>query len=350
MMKKGFQWIEGDIPLGINERGYCQMWSLFFMETILLNPTLDTGAIIEACLNLGNYEPEYFRNLIRGYTLQLGEEVHEAFRSFLGDDFKFARPQDTEDMSQMLELIRQRLSWKKVVKELSQANPSENKYFPLKDFLDITMNVNDVKTCEDVSVYIHFLLKNELLDKKLFTYVERPETLTKLRKDLITLMVRHQFSFEKLHEAMLDKFYKMKSPQLITYMLFSETYPPKFIENELVKFPFDGEPYKHIFAVNENYFPPFFKKCCDAFRKGWVPSKTKPSLAEVEKNTIANPKSTDVALGLIFDFSAFMIEPWTIEQKNEVLHGELIRYDMTLKDMHSYLKFYEEMKEKFLFL
>lgn len=51
------------------------MWSMFMMETILLNPTLNTQDIIEQCINIGKEDPIYFKNVIRGYTQQIAKEM-----------------------------------------------------------------------------------------------------------------------------------------------------------------------------------------------------------------------------------------------------------------------------------
>jgi len=75
--RTGFQLIEGLLPENEKEQGYCQMWNMFMMETILLNPTLNTKDIIEKCIEIGKDEPEYFKNLVRGYTQQIAREIKE---------------------------------------------------------------------------------------------------------------------------------------------------------------------------------------------------------------------------------------------------------------------------------
>jgi len=75
--RKGFQAIENMLPNNKKEQGYCQMWSMFMMETILLNPTLNTKDIIENCIEIGKNNPEYFKNLVRGYTQQVAREIKE---------------------------------------------------------------------------------------------------------------------------------------------------------------------------------------------------------------------------------------------------------------------------------
>jgi len=80
---RGFQGIENMLPSREREHGYCQLWSMFMMETTLLNPTLNTRDIIQQCLDIGKRNPEYFKNVIRGYTFQMAKELQK----FLGPDF-----------------------------------------------------------------------------------------------------------------------------------------------------------------------------------------------------------------------------------------------------------------------
>ena len=77
---EGFQAIENEFAKDPDEGpGYCQMWSLFLIETVLLNPTLSTTAILEKCLTVSNKNPRYVTELIRGYVLQMSEEMHRYF-------------------------------------------------------------------------------------------------------------------------------------------------------------------------------------------------------------------------------------------------------------------------------
>ena len=75
MSKNGFQGIENLLPENKKEAGFCQMWTMFLMETILLNPTLNTQTIIEDCIQIGKNDPNYFKNLIRGYLQQISREI-----------------------------------------------------------------------------------------------------------------------------------------------------------------------------------------------------------------------------------------------------------------------------------
>ena len=72
----GFQELEEKIKsLKIEGLGYCQMWSLFVMETLLKNPTLKTVDIMNECYRISKNDPLYLKNLIRGYTTMISEEI-----------------------------------------------------------------------------------------------------------------------------------------------------------------------------------------------------------------------------------------------------------------------------------
>jgi hypothetical protein len=72
----GFQELEEQIKsLEIEGLGYCQMWSLFVMEALLKNPTLKTVDIMNECYRISENDPLYLKNLIRGYTSLISEEI-----------------------------------------------------------------------------------------------------------------------------------------------------------------------------------------------------------------------------------------------------------------------------------
>jgi hypothetical protein len=77
---EGFQAIENEFAKDSDEGpGYCQMWALFMIETVLLNPTLSTAAILEKCLAVSDKNPRYVTDLIRGYVHQISEEMHDYY-------------------------------------------------------------------------------------------------------------------------------------------------------------------------------------------------------------------------------------------------------------------------------
>ena len=65
----GFQHLEGTFNLiDPDKRGYCQMWSLFVMELVLMNPTKSTLQIQEIVFKLTKENPFLFSLIIVGFT------------------------------------------------------------------------------------------------------------------------------------------------------------------------------------------------------------------------------------------------------------------------------------------
>jgi hypothetical protein len=86
---KGLQSIEGLSKLikKIDGDGYCQIWSLFLLETILLNPKSSTQDIIKNIYDISKSEPDYLLNLIRGYVSILSINIKE-LSDKLGSEFR----------------------------------------------------------------------------------------------------------------------------------------------------------------------------------------------------------------------------------------------------------------------
>jgi tRNA1(Val) A37 N6-methylase TrmN6 len=68
---KGFQTLENQIK-GIKKEGggFCGLWALFALELMFLNPTMKTTEILNLALNITNKDPQYIKNIIRGYVVK----------------------------------------------------------------------------------------------------------------------------------------------------------------------------------------------------------------------------------------------------------------------------------------
>lgn len=86
---KGLQSIEGlsNLKKKIEGGGYCQIWALFLLENILLNPTISTQEIIKNIIDISKSNPDYLLNLIRGYVSMLSDNIKELVKK-LGNTFK----------------------------------------------------------------------------------------------------------------------------------------------------------------------------------------------------------------------------------------------------------------------
>jgi hypothetical protein len=83
----GPQSLEEQIKIRTHEGiGYCIMWTTFFMEALLLNPTMDSKEVIEKAMAYGKNDPKYFRNLIRGYTKEIAEQTRHFLKKYVSCD------------------------------------------------------------------------------------------------------------------------------------------------------------------------------------------------------------------------------------------------------------------------
>ena len=79
---RGFQVLEGSLKgLKMEGGGFCVMWSLFTMEMILNNPTKTTPEIIDKVMEITKEEPQYLKNVIRGYVVGLENVIDTLIKS-----------------------------------------------------------------------------------------------------------------------------------------------------------------------------------------------------------------------------------------------------------------------------
>jgi len=90
-MKKGFQSLEGQIrKLDMEGGGFCIMWSLFVLEMVLNNPDKSTLHIIEKVMDITNKDPQYLRNIIRGYVVGVEKLLDETLKFLKKEGFLFS--------------------------------------------------------------------------------------------------------------------------------------------------------------------------------------------------------------------------------------------------------------------
>jgi len=93
---KGFQSIESQLKK--IDSGFCLMWSLFFMEMVLYNPTKTSSEIISDILKLSQDDPQYMTDVIRGYVMGLEKMLDETLKFFKREGFSFAILKSNKDM------------------------------------------------------------------------------------------------------------------------------------------------------------------------------------------------------------------------------------------------------------
>ena len=154
---KGFQGVEGRTGRKKDEDGYCQFWIMFMMETILMNPTLNTVDIINRCLDIGNSDPIYFRYLIRGYKSIIAKEIRFYFRKHIKHKMGSAEAKKAFSKIDVRELVESTLS---ETKQRSHPHPRmEDAHQSIIESLDI----------DDIARYIDFIKTGSL-----FNEIEKP--------------------------------------------------------------------------------------------------------------------------------------------------------------------------------
>ena len=88
--RKGFQSLEEEIEgLHIEGSGFCTMWSLFFMEMILYNPTKTTKDILQIVMTLTKQDPQFLKDTIRGYVVSIEQLLDTTFKRVDKPGFSF---------------------------------------------------------------------------------------------------------------------------------------------------------------------------------------------------------------------------------------------------------------------
>lgn len=102
----GFQAIESSFDKNIKDnQGYCQLWSLFFMELVALNKDIDSEELIDKSIEIGEASPQYFKEIITGYVSIIYKEM-EQFVKKISKDYKinfeeknlFTKHRDNKDL------------------------------------------------------------------------------------------------------------------------------------------------------------------------------------------------------------------------------------------------------------
>jgi hypothetical protein len=193
---KGFQILEGSIK-GLQQEGggFCGMWSLFILELIFINPTKPTAEIIKEALAIAKEDPQYLKNVIRGYVLKTEKMLDNYIKKIdANDGFSFNRAIDIENkktqyQEQLLELL---LSFggknsrvNKLQEEVTTKKAKENKYKPVIDLLK-TKSKNEINYMDKYVFRKGFVKVNDWSIKELTdTIIKRLETYeTNVRDDL----------------------------------------------------------------------------------------------------------------------------------------------------------------------
>ncbi len=225
----GFQGIEGAIAS--SGQGYCQMWNMFMMETILLNPTLNTKDIIERCLDIGKRSPKYFKNVIRGYTFQISKEIQQ----FLGPEFDLKSGTE-EARKKFKELDPHTL----IMETLQQTNKRFKPRQPItEDDGGYSLTVADITEIEkqvdsltekNVCLYYSYIKHNFIIKPSKLMRNIHPDSLK-------NAMLNKHITWENLMLRMYNTLFTSKMNDIEVncskYFLRYKAYPKTFIQTHL---------------------------------------------------------------------------------------------------------------------
>jgi hypothetical protein len=216
--RTGFQLIEGLLPENEKEQGYCQMWNMFMMETILLNPTLNTKDIIEKCIEIGKDEPEYFKNVVRGYTQQIAREIKEYLSKVTQDIGSEEAAREFYD-----------LDLKDLVDEILEETKKRSKPLPEVGETPATLSFSDIEEIEtevekltesEVEVYIQFI-KDGIITK---SYSENlPQSKQILMKLMLSRVLNWDTLMDNIYNSYFTQLFNNRAKQ-IKYFLRYEHY------------------------------------------------------------------------------------------------------------------------------
>jgi hypothetical protein len=192
---RGFQSIENDIDT--DEDGYCQMWTMFLMETILLNPTMNTVDIIDACLTIGESDPQYFKNLIRGYRQYIAHELRTYLSKYIKQDIGTQEAIDTMFSINYDELIEE------------MKDETSRRQLPPPPLHDSNMYDVDRLSDHHIDLYINLLKTNTF-----------GSSTSGDKDELVKLMTQHKLNMKSLIEFAYDTYFEQLSKTEMNNIMF----------------------------------------------------------------------------------------------------------------------------------
>jgi hypothetical protein len=84
-LEDGLQNLESDVENTIldtgnfESEGYCAVWSLFFTELALENPTIESSDLVKHILITSKSDPNYLKHVVRGYVIYISERIETYF-------------------------------------------------------------------------------------------------------------------------------------------------------------------------------------------------------------------------------------------------------------------------------
>jgi hypothetical protein len=204
MNKNGFQGIENLLPKNKKEAGYCQLWTMFMMESILLNPTLNTQAIIEECIDIGKNDAQYFKNLIRGYTQQIAREIKLYLKQINADI-------GTQEGNYAL----QHLNIEDLVNETMAETKRQNKPLPPLGVAPESLSLDDVKELEKKTSKLNGTILRRyfnFIQLKRITQFVTSGTVKEEKERLLKTMLSRALKWDTLMDNIYNTYFTELSP------------------------------------------------------------------------------------------------------------------------------------------
>jgi hypothetical protein len=323
---EGPQSIEDKI--NTDEDGYCQMWTMFLMETILMNPTLNTVDIIEECFRVGGSDPQYFKNLIRGYRQYIASELKTYLSKYVKYDI--GTPEAIESMFSA--------DYDELIEEMKQE--TTRRQLPPPPLQESVAYDVDRLTDDQIDLYINLLKTNTFGSS---TSGEKDE--------LVDLMTKQKLTMKTLIDFAYDTYFAQVSKREMNNIMFFmkfDVYPSSLLD---LTYP-DEKLEKTKQDIKEKY-PEFHKFY---FRLERDKQRQQQS---IQKTTIEDVNGYDIYSLAEFYFFIQNHRPGTPEEitsdpiftslSNPDLHDEEIKkiitllnqYQVTFGELFLWLKLFE---------
>ena len=289
--KHGFQGIENQLPSSAKESGYCQMWIMFMMETTLLNPTLNTVDIINRCFEIGKKNPQYFLNLIRGYSSQMAKEIQH----FLGPDFDITSGSD-EAHKKFKEMDVQKL----IAETNAETNKRHKKLQPINEdtgnYTLTTADITDIdRKVKSLNLnYVAFYVRYLYHETNLIQRIDYTTTIKHAR--LKNSLLQRNIPWEMLMERIYNSFFIVQVDNATLnkckyFLKFGEC-PKPYIQIHL-KLPINRieimKQTKSKYALFHKFWKPFFDSDQMAnFTKPFTPAIQATVHTAVKELTVPN--------------------------------------------------------------
>lgn len=180
--EKGFQALENEIEKLENEGGgYCNLWSIFFLELIFLNPNLSTGEVLKKALDITNQDPQYIKNLIRGYVKKT-EKVVDTYIKRIDETDGFSYEDEAKEKTNIM-------SKKNIILDDL-----------LKYYLNIGSKNSQIELYEKKNKRIDEYNKLKSKYNKLYSYIKN-KPIEYLNKIIKKFYPKIKFKYEKANEA-----------------------------------------------------------------------------------------------------------------------------------------------------